>query len=1046
MPNILLRQDLGNTEPRSANVTIKNEGLSNIDLDNNFNNINNAIEYNQNSIESLYISCNGSYSLANNVEEVLHESFNQANTGVIQAQAAFAVANNVASQIEPVFNQANTGVIQAQAGFAVANTKFSSSGGTISGSVEISSDLLVTGNLTVTGNVTTISANNLTVQDNMIYLNDGANVANPDLGISGNYNDGTYRHTGFFRDATDGYWKVYDQYLPEPDVSPYIDINDVTFRIADFQANNITGNTFSGLANNSNYLNGFNSDYFTNASNISSGTLSNDRLNSVPNSSLANSTITINGTEIALGSSGEIIAGATITDDTSSNTTRYIMLGVSTSGAYTVANTSSTKLTFNPSTGLLTATSFSGSGSSITNLTAGNLVGTISSSVLGNSSLYIGTTSISLNRSSSSLSLTGITSIDGSAASLTTARTLTIGNSGKSFDGSSDISWTLNDIGAYANTNPSGYTTNTGTVTSVSGTGTVSGLSLSGTVTTSGNITLGGTLSVSASNFSSQTANYFLAAPNGTSGTPTFRSIVAADVPTLNQNTTGSAGSVTNSLTFNTSGGAAAGTSYNGSAARTIDYSTIGAAASSHTHNYAGSSSAGGAATSLENFTISTTSSLGADNSTSAIGYIAGVSIFGQTDGALYSHVYSASWKHNIYGDYRTGQLAIRGKNNGTWGSWRTVLDSSNYTSYSPSLTGSGASGTWGISISGSAGSASTSSQVTINYNNNSASTYQMLWGSGNSVYGTAQIYCNPSTDYLYSGSFYCGNWFRSTGSTGWYNESYGGGINMSDSTWVRVYNNKQFYSQNYIQSDSSVRAPIFYDSNDTGYYCNPNSGSRFYQLTNTGRHYCNEWIQFDNYTGLYSPLNAAHFYPNNATYGSWRLQGTRNGWTGIEFSDGSTTLMMNTDSYGFHYNGVGWRMYVSGGSLYVPGNITAYWSDIRLKENLREIKEECFEILNSFTAYRFNWNKKVQEFNIPIEAGKEEIGLIAQEVQKSLPDAVKVNKILNSPDNQDNSEKEYFTIDYDKITPLLVEAVNILKNQIEIQSKEIQSLKQLIK
>jgi hypothetical protein len=97
----------------------------------------------------------------------------------------------------------------------------------------------------------------------------------------------------------------------------------------------------------------------------------------------------------------------------------------------------------------------------------------------------------------------------------------------------------------YNATNPSGYTTNTGTVTSVGGTGTVSGLSLSGTVTSIGNLTLGGTLTVAASNFSSQTANTFLAAPNGSSGTPTFRTIVAADVPTLNQNTTGTASNIT---------------------------------------------------------------------------------------------------------------------------------------------------------------------------------------------------------------------------------------------------------------------------------------------------------------------------------------------------------------------------------------------------------------------------------------------------------------------------------------------------------------------
>lgn len=54
--------------------------------------------------------------------------------------------------------------------------------------------------------------------------------------------------------------------------------------------------------------------------------------------------------------------------------------------------------------------------------------------------------------------------------------------------------------------------------------------------------------------------------------------IQAGDVPTLNQNTTGSAGSVANSVTFNNGGsGDASGTTFNGSAARTISYNTVGA-------------------------------------------------------------------------------------------------------------------------------------------------------------------------------------------------------------------------------------------------------------------------------------------------------------------------------------------------------------------------------------------------------------------------------------------------------------------------------------
>lgn len=76
--------------------------------------------------------------------------------------------------------------------------------------------------------------------------------------------------------------------------------------------------------------------------------------------------------------------------------------------------------------------------------------------------------------------------------------------------------------------------------------------------------------------------------------------------------------------------------------------------------------------------------------------YTAGVPNFtgNSTDGALYSQAYSGNWQHQIAGDYRSGQIALRGKNSGTWQSWRTVLDASNYTSYAvpqSDVAGSGA-------------------------------------------------------------------------------------------------------------------------------------------------------------------------------------------------------------------------------------------------------------------------------------------------------------------------------------------------------------------
>jgi hypothetical protein len=107
---------------------------------------------------------------------------------------------------------------------------------------------------------------------------------------------------------------------------------------------------------------------------------------------------------------------------------------------------------------------------------------------------------------------------------------------------------------------PSGAITITGDVTGSGTTGSSTTLTLATvnsnigtwnnvTVNAKGLVTGGSNTAyltaVTPSNFSSQTANTVLAAPNGSAGAPTFRAIVGADIPTLNQNTTGSAATIT---------------------------------------------------------------------------------------------------------------------------------------------------------------------------------------------------------------------------------------------------------------------------------------------------------------------------------------------------------------------------------------------------------------------------------------------------------------------------------------------------------------------
>lgn len=127
------------------------------------------------------------------------------------------------------------------------------------------------------------------------------------------------------------------------------------------------------------------------------------------------------------------------------------------------------------------------------NIGAGTGNGTVTS-VAGTGTVN-GITLTGTVTSSGSLTLGGTLS----GVSLTTqvSGTLPIANGGTN---ATSAAQALTNLGAYPASNPSGYTSNAGTVTSVSGTGSANGLSLSGTVTSSGNITLSGSVTSVAAN------------------------------------------------------------------------------------------------------------------------------------------------------------------------------------------------------------------------------------------------------------------------------------------------------------------------------------------------------------------------------------------------------------------------------------------------------------------------------------------------------------------------------------------------------------------
>lgn len=83
------------------------------------------------------------------------------------------------------------------------------------------------------------------------------------------------------------------------------------------------------------------------------------------------------------------------------------------------------------------------------------------------------------------------------------------------------------------------------------------------------------------------------------------------------------------------------------------------------------------------------------------------------------------------------------------------------------------------------------------------------MCGTGGSVIiGANDV---PSYQLDVRGNVIASSWLRTRGNSGWYSESYGGGIYMTDTSWIRTYGGKPFYCDNQIYSSDSIRMNSIY-------------------------------------------------------------------------------------------------------------------------------------------------------------------------------------------------------------------------------------------
>jgi hypothetical protein len=364
-----------------------------------------------------------------------------------------------------------------------------------------------------------------------------------------------------------------------------------------------------------------------------------------------------------------------------------------------------------------------------------------------------------------------------------------------------------------------------------------------------------------------------------------------------------------------------------------------------------------------------------------------------------------------------------------------------------------------------------------------------------------------------------------------WSHPNAGGVASNLASHGMLILENGGFYGAwggGRLVTTSDIRGTIFYDYNNTGYYCDPASTSYLYSLQLSGAAYFrpNNWIELNGDYGLYSAVyNSAHLLANiSSSYGQWRIIGSRNGWAGIydTFSavngimyDGSgnggvyreangrwylyyhlgndclgvgtsstsstyslylnkgvyaqsridATIFYDTNNTGYYADpastsnfvgltvantisgsingnaatattattanalntgnnyqvnslGVGTAASGTAGEIRATNNVTAYYSDDRLKNRLGPIEDALAKVL-SLEGFYYEANELAQSLGyVPVR----EVGLSAQQTQRVLPEVVVPAPI----------DDRYLTMRYERVIPLLVEAIKELSAKVD--------------
>jgi hypothetical protein len=305
----------------------------------------------------------------------------------------------------------------------------------------------------------------------------------------------------------------------------------------------------------------------------------------------------------------------------------------------------------------------------------------------------------------------------------------------------------------------------------------------------------------------------------------------------------------------------------------------------------------------------------------------------------------------------------------------------------------------------------------------------------------------------------YCNGWLRSYGDRGWYSESYGGGIHMTDTNFVRTYDNKAFsasyYQMNYTNAVDITSSGNWYRVWEGDYY-----GSIILSLTHSWSNNQTDNLIFSISTGYqYGASSGITLLSRNI--GTNTYQAIRVVYDG-DIGKHCVEVFIGPSGSNLHWvSGIGHGVFlqptlvtstnlnqrcimhidytatiqssnnaVINGNIYASGGITArYASDIRLKEDIKTISTEvALATIMALNPITFKWNSKATELCSWLNG--ESQGFIAQEYEALIPNS--------------GSEMwgEYRGIDYNRSIPYIVAVEQNHETRIKQLEEELDKLR----